>query len=175
MAQDIRPDVVLMDIQMPQVNGLEGLRRIRQARPELPVLILTTMQTDETVGQALSAGAKGFLLKDAGGAEIVAAVRAAMRGETTLAPAVTERLAALATGQAMRKDSALTELNEREREVLELLTRGARNKEIAAQLFLSPKTVEYHLSNLFAKLGVSNRTEAVRMALEQGLVVPSNP
>lgn len=169
LAHALRPDVVLMDLQMPKVNGLEGLRRIHADNSELPVVILTTFQTDESVSEALNAGAKGFLLKDAGGAEIIAAVLAAQRGETTFASSVTERLAALATGQATKNGNDLSELNEREREVLQQLVRGARNKEIAAELFITTKTVEYHLSNIFAKLGVSNRTEAVRVALQNGM------
>ena len=166
-ARALRPDVVLMDIQMPRVDGLEGLRRIHAAQPELSVVILTTFLTDEAIREALGAGAKGYLLKDAEPADLIASVRAAARGETLLSAAVTERLSALASGQAKSADTL--SLNEREREVLTLLTQGARNKEIAAQLFITTSTVEYHLSNIFVKLGVSNRTEAVRVALEHGL------
>jgi DNA-binding NarL/FixJ family response regulator/signal transduction histidine kinase len=169
-ARRLSPDVVLMDLQMPGVDGLEGLRRIRAERPELPVVILTTFQTDETLAEALQAGARGFLLKDVEPVDLLAAIRAAHRGESLLSSSATARLVALASGQTTR--SASSELNERELEILELLARGTRNKEIASALFIAPKTVEYHLSSLFAKLGVSNRTEAARVAIERRLVTP---
>jgi DNA-binding NarL/FixJ family response regulator len=167
----LHPDVVLMDLQMPNVDGLEGLRRIHAEQPELPVVVVTTFQTDESVRDALGAGARGYLLKDADPTDLVAAVRAAHRGETPLAPTVTERLTALALGQSGPANAGAGGLNEREREVLQLLAQGARNKEIAARLFIATKTVEYHLSNIYSKLNVSNRTEAVRAAIERGLVI----
>ena len=170
-ARSLRPDVVLMDIQMPFMDGLEATRILHNEIPELPVVILTTFQTAESVSEALSAGAKGYLLKDADAADLIAAVRAARRGEALLSPAVADRLAALATPHPNGLSSP-DSLNEREQEILQLLARGARNKEIAAQLFLSIKTVEYHMAHLFHKLGVSNRTEAARVATERGLVVP---
>jgi DNA-binding NarL/FixJ family response regulator/signal transduction histidine kinase len=163
----LRPDVVLMDVQMPGVDGLEGLRRIHAQQADLPVVILTTFLTDETVREALRAGARGYLLKDACAEDLIAAVRAAARGETALSPVVTERLAELAQG---RRTEEREVLNERAMEVLQLLAQGARNKEIAAKLFLSERTVEYHLSTIFTRLGVSNRTEAVRAAIERGLL-----
>lgn len=166
----LRPDVILMDLQMPGVDGLEGLRRLQVQLPETPVVILTTFQTQEAVSEALSAGARGFLLKDAEPSDLLAAIRAARRGEALLAPSVTNSLAALASGQGARSDAET--LNERELEVLQLVAQGARNKEIATRLFIVPRTVEYHLANIFAKLGVSNRTEASRVALERGLIVP---
>ncbi len=170
-ARTLHPDVVLMDIQMPLMDGLEATRVLHAEMPELPVVILTTFQTAESVAEALGAGAKGYLLKDADASDLIAAVRAARRGEALLAPAVADRLAALANLQPAGPSSPDT-LNERELEILQLLARGGRNKEIAAQLFLSTKTVEYHLAHLFHKLGVSNRTEAARVATERGLVVP---
>jgi len=173
-ARTLRPDVVLMDIQMPLMDGLEATRILHTEAPDLPVVILTTFQTAESVAEAFGAGAKGYLLKDADAADLIAAVRAARRGEALLAPAVADRLAALATLQPSGPTSPSNPdtLNEREQEILQLLARGARNKEIAAQLFLSIKTVEYHLAHLFTKLGVSNRTEAARVATERGLVAP---
>ncbi len=170
-ARTLRPDVVLMDVQMPLMDGLEATRVLHTEMPDIPVVILTTFQTEESVIEAFSAGAKGYLLKDADAAELIAAVRAARRGEALLAPAVAERLSTLSAPSSARSANAL---NERETEILQLLARGARNREIAAQLFLSIKTVEYHLAHLFAKLGVSNRTEAARAAAERGLIAPTS-
>ena len=167
MARELRPDVVLMDAQMPNMDGMEATRRIRAAQPELPVVILTTFQTDDTVRESLRAGARGYLLKTADAADLVAAVKAAQRGETVLAAPVSDRLAILAQGHALDMGDSL---NERALEVLHLLAKGARNKEIAAQLFISERTVEYHLSNIFLKLGVSNRTEAAQAAVARGII-----
>lgn len=169
-ARRLQPDVVLMDLQMPGVDGFEGIRRLRIEQPDLPVVILTTFQTDQSVKEGLGAGARGYLLKDAEPAELIAGVRAASRGESLLSPAITSRLSRIASGRA---DEEL--LHEREKEVLRLVAQGARNKEIASQLFIAPKTVEYHLSNVYLKLGVSNRTEAVREAIERQLIAPSSP
>ncbi len=170
-ARSLRPDVVLMDIQMPLMDGLEATRVLHAEMPDLPIVILTTFQTAESVAEALGAGAKGYMLKDSDAADLIAAVRAARRGEALLAPAVADRLAAMATSQSSGLPNA-DSLNDREQEILQLLARGARNKEIAAQLFLSIKTVEYHMAHLFHKLGVSNRTEAARVATDRGLVAP---
>jgi DNA-binding NarL/FixJ family response regulator/signal transduction histidine kinase len=170
-ARTLRPDVVLMDIQMPLMGGLEATRVLHAEMPELPIVILTTFQTAESVSEALAAGAKGYLLKDADASDLIAAVRAARRGEALLSPAVADRLSALAMLHPAGPSGPDT-LNDREQEILQLLARGARNKEIAAQLFLSIKTIEYHMAHLFHKLGVSNRTEAARVATERGLVIP---
>ena len=164
---ELRPDVVLMDVQMPNVDGIEATRRLRAARPDLPIVILTTFQTDDSVRDSLRAGARGYLLKTADAADIVAAVKAAKHGETMLAASVSDRLAILAQGHALDMGDTL---NERALEVLHLLAKGARNKEIAAQLFISERTVEYHLSNIFLKLGVTNRTEAARAAVARGII-----
>lgn len=166
-ARELQPDLVLMDLQMPDADGLEGLRRMQASLPSMPVVILTTFDSPESVAAALQAGARGFLLKDAGASELAAAIRAARSGETVLAPGISARLAGKKSDQDARRSA--TEINEREAEVLRLLARGARNREIGAALFIAPKTVEYHLRNIFDKLGVSNRTEAVRAALERGL------
>ncbi len=171
LAASLLPDVILMDLQMPGMTGMEALRQIHATLPDIAVVVLTTFQTEEIVLEALSAGARGFLLKDAEPADLMAAIRAAKRGEALLAPAVTDRLAALAAGQSERTPDAAERLNERELEVMQLLAKGARNKEIAAQLFVTASTVEYHLSHIFAKLEVSNRTEAVRVAMARGLVL----
>ena len=135
--------------------------------PEVPVVVLTTFASPETVSEALSAGAKGFMLKDAAPVQLVAAIRAARSGETMLAPTLSEALADFAVSSASRDTEML---NERELEVLSLLVEGARNREIAERLFIVPRTVEYHLGNIYAKLGVSNRTEAARVAMDRHLV-----
>lgn len=167
MARLLQPDVVLMDIQMPGTDGIEGMRRIQIEQPQLPVVMLTTFEDEASVVDSLAAGARGYLLKDMNPAELIAAVRAASRGESLFAPRITDRLATIAGSQTDRPPAGLSE---REAEILQLLAEGARNKEIAARLFISQGTVEDHLTRLFAKLGVSNRTEAVRAALERGLV-----
>ncbi|HEV2473150.1 MAG TPA: hybrid sensor histidine kinase/response regulator transcription factor, partial [Chthonomonadales bacterium] len=167
-AIELTPDVVLMDLQMPVVDGFTAMSELKQAQPDLPVVVLTTFETQESVAGAAKAGAKGYVLKDSPPAELVAAVRAARSGDVLISGSVNARLQQLAAARA--EGSAGAEgLHEREMEVLELLVHGARNKEIAARLFISESTVEYHLSNLFIKLGVSNRTEAARVAAERGL------
>ncbi len=167
-ALELRPDVVLMDLQMPDVDGLDGLRLLHEKMPDLPVIVLTTFDGESSIAQALAAGARGYLLKDADPADLAAAIRAVHRGESQFSSAVTGRLASLA-GRASHGAQDVR-LNDREREVLDLLAQGARNKEVAARLFITVSTVEKHISNLFAKLGVSNRAEAVRTALDLGLI-----
>ena len=164
-ARELRPDVVLMDLQMPEVDGLEGLRRLQADSPDLPVIVLTTFETEGSVGQALNAGARGYLLKDTAPADLVAAIHSVYRGESQFSSSITNRLASRASGRSTEMP-----LNDREQEVLELLARGARNKEIAAELFITVSTVEKHIASVFNKLGVSNRAEAARAAVDRGLV-----
>ena len=154
-----------MDLQMPEVDGLEGLRRLHADSPDLPVIVQTTFETEGSVGQALNAGARGYLLKDTAPADLVAAIHSVYRGESQFSSSIMNRLASRASGRSME-----TPLNDREQEVLELLARGARNKEIAADLFITVSTVEKHIAGIFNKLGVSNRAEAARAAVDRGLV-----
>lgn len=167
-AKALRPDVVLLDVQMPGGGGLVALERLRETLPELTVVMLASLPTEEEVSAALRLGARGFLLKDATPGELIASIKAAYRGETVLSAALTRWLTELASGR--KENAADFDLTERELEILRLVAKGARNKEIASTLFIAPKTVEHYLSNIFVKLNVSNRTEAVRLAIERGLI-----
>jgi DNA-binding NarL/FixJ family response regulator len=174
-AADLAPDVVMMDIRMPRMDGIEATRRI-SARAQPPrVLVLTTFDLDEYVYEALHAGASGFLLKDAPPGQLAEAVRTVAAGESLLAPAVTRRLITRflrvppASAAAVR---AADQLTERELEVLRLVARGMSNAELAARLHLSDATVKTHVSRLLTKLDLRDRVQAVVYAYEQGLVVP---
>ena len=158
------PDVVLMDLRMPALDGASATAEIRARCPETQVLVLTTYDTDADIVRALEAGAIGYLLKDVPHEEITRAVRAAARGEPALAPAVAERLmdrALDATGDA---------LTAREIDVLQLAARGSSNSEIAKELFVSSTTVKAHLTHIYRKLGVGDRTAAVTTALERQII-----
>lgn len=172
-----RPDVVVMDVQMPGTDGIAATRRIVEL-PEHPrVLILTTFDIDEYVFEGLRAGASGFLLKNAPSTELVSAVRVVAAGDALLAPAVTRRvIAAFGRRRDVSEDRrALERMSERELEVLRLVARGLSNAEIAAALFLGEATVKTHLSSVFAKLGLRDRVAAVVFAYESGLVEPGDP
>jgi len=177
MARDLNPDVILMDIQMPEVDGLEATRQIAALRGEdAPrVLILTTFELDEYVYDALRAGASGFMLKRAPAADLVAAVRVVASGDALLAPSVTRRLIDQFAKRpvAERRDaSALSDLTDREREVLVLVAHGLSNAEVARELVLTEGTVKTHLKRIFMKLDVRDRTQAVIFAYDAGLVEP---
>jgi DNA-binding NarL/FixJ family response regulator len=165
------PDVVLMDLNMPVMDGVEATRRIRAANPGTTVLVLTTFSDDESILAGLQAGASGYLTKDAGRATIAQAVRSASQGQTVLAPAVQHRLLALATrpGGAGTRAEPPFQLTAREQQVLRLIGEGRRNPEIAAHLVISEATVKTHINNLFAKAGFHSRADAVRYALSNPL------
>jgi DNA-binding NarL/FixJ family response regulator len=175
------PDVVLMDIRMPGMDGLEATRLLTRGSPGLKipkVVMLTTFDLDEYVYEALRAGASGFLLKDSPRGDLIAAVRAAAAGDAMLAPSVTRRLIeafARRPPQTAPAPSRLASLTAREREVLVLLARGGSNTEIAAALFVSEATVKTHVGNLLAKLGLRDRVQAVILAYETGIVIPGHP
>jgi DNA-binding NarL/FixJ family response regulator len=176
LARRRRPDVILMDVRMPRLDGVEATRRLVEAGSEARVLILTTFDLDEYVYEALRAGASGFLLKDLQPAELVEAIRVVARGEALLAPTVTRRLldrfAHALPGRPGEQPPGLSSLTEREREVLGLLADGLSNAELAERLFLSETTVKTHVSSILRKLGLRDRVQAVVMAYQAGLVRP---
>ncbi len=171
-----RPDVVLMDLRMPRVDGVEATRRIKAEHPAVQIVVLTTYSDDESVFAALQAGARGYLTKDAGADEIARAIEAVLGGDAQLDPSVQRRLVdALATGgvpSRRRRDNLPDGLTQREAEVLTLIADGQSNAEIARGLFISEATVKTHINNLFAKAGLRDRAQAVTYAYRRGLAKP---
>jgi DNA-binding NarL/FixJ family response regulator len=170
LAHRLRPDLVVMDLHMPELDGIQATRRILDHDPTVAVLVLTMLEDDDSVFAALQAGARGYLLKGADHDDITRAVQAVAQGEAIFGPAVAARVLAYFTAARPPTPSpVLAELTDREREVLELLAAGHPNAAIAQQLFLSPKTVRNYISSIFAKLQVASRGEAIVRAREQGL------
>ena len=168
VAKRVKPDVVLLDLVMPVMDGIEAVGRLKAQSPGVKVIALTSFSDDDKLYPAIKAGASAYLLKDVGPQELAEAIRAAARGEMRLHPEVTRRLM---SGIAGRKEEPPTEpLTDREREVLRCLGRGLSNKEIGTELFIGEKTVKTHVSNILGKLGLPDRTQAALYAVKHGVV-----
>ena len=168
LSQELEPHIVLMDIKMPGLNGIEATREILRTNPRVGVLMLTMFEDDDSVFAAMRAGARGYLLKDSGGEGVVHAIRAVTSGEAVFGPGVAERIIGFFSVPRSAQ-RAFPELTEREEEILVLVARGKSNQEIAAQLFVSVKTVRNHVSNILLKLQVADRAQAVIRARDAGI------
>jgi DNA-binding NarL/FixJ family response regulator len=166
LVEALDPDVVLMDLRMPTVDGVAAIRRLTKQKSRARVLVLTTYDTDSDVLPAIEAGATGYLLKDAARDDLFRAVRAAARGEAVLAPSVATKL------MGQMRTTVPESLSQRELEVLTFIARGGTNRDVAAQLFISEATVKTHLIHIYGKLGVSDRAAAVAAAFDRGLLTP---
>ena len=171
LSGELHPDVILMDLRMPVMDGLTAIEHLRAERPDVAVVILTTFNEDDLMMRGLRAGARGYLLKDASRETLFAAIRAAAHGETLLSPEILQQLLSRAEGGKDRfGSSAAIELTERELEVLQAVARGERSKEIAFRLGITERTVKAHLSSIYSKLGVDSRAAAIAIAAQHGLL-----
>jgi len=167
--RELSPDVVLMDLRMPEMDGVEAMRQIRSVNPDVKFIILTTYSDDDYIFSGIEAGARAYLLKDAPREELFKAIRAVHRGESLIQPVVASKLLDRFS-QLSRRTPSGEELSERELEVLCLMAKGSANKEISAELKIAQSTVKTHITNIFQKLGVNDRTEAVTQAIKKGII-----
>ena len=167
--KELSPDVVLIDLRMPEMDGVEAMRQIKSAMPDVKFIILTTYSDDEYIFSGIEAGARAYLLKDAPREDLFKAIRAVYRGESLIQPVVASKLLDRFSELSRRTPSG-EELSGRELEILGLMAKGAANKEISAQLNIAQSTVKTHITNIFQKLGVNDRTEAVTQALKKGII-----
>ena len=173
LAGALAPDIVVMDLHMPIMSGVEATRRIAEVAPSTRVLVLTVSASEDDVVDAILAGANGYLLKDAKVADILAGIRAALVGDTMISPAIATQLVERLKGHEARREAepeVAAELSERELDVLRLLAEGKDNVEIGAELFISPRTVKNHISNILHKLRIENRIQAAVYAVKRGIV-----
>ncbi len=170
LCQELKPDVVLMDLRMPNMDGLTAIERLRRDQPEIAVVILTTFNEDELMFRGLQAGARGYLLKDTERSTLFETLRAAARGETLLKPEIVARVLSRVAAPASTRSSDPAGLTDRELEVLRSVARGQRSKEIALQLGISERTVKAHLASIYGKLGVDSRAAAIAVAAQRGLL-----
>ncbi|QIN80740.1 response regulator [Rubrobacter marinus] len=169
LAAELQPDIVLMDVQMPGINGIEATRRIARDHPRVGVVVVTMFEEDDSVFAAMRAGARGYVLKGADADEVIKVMRAVAGGEAHFGPDIARRLMGFFSAPEAAPSQTFPQLTDREREVLDLLARGMSNGEIARHLYLSQKTVRNHLSNIFPKLRVADRAQAIILARDAGL------
>lgn len=171
LAEELKPDVILMDLRMPNMDGITAIERLQHENPAIAVVILTTFNEDELMVRGLRAGAKGFLLKDTDRATLFDTIKAAARGETLLKPEILTRLLTKVEATTTKgKSENGPALSEREEEVLQAIARGDRSKEVALQLGISERTVKAHLANIYSKFGVDSRAAAIAVAAKRGLL-----
>lgn len=174
LASELQPDIILMDIRMDGLNGIEATRRILEAQPDTRIIMLTMVERDDSLIAALRAGAHSYLLKGADKQQVLKTIHAAAEGEALFGPQITQQLGSFfrdleLSPLARQEHRPFAELTDREREVLDLMARGQNNQEIAAELHISPKTVSNHVSHIFNKMGAADRVEAILKAREAGL------